>query len=167
MPYSTLAFNVRDRVATVTVNRPDKLNALNDATIAELDGAIGEVLSREDIGGAIVTGAGTRAFVAGADIAELATQTSFDGRARALAGQAVFTRFERSPKPIIAAVNGFALGGGCELAIACHIRIATRGREVRAPRSEARHRARLRRHAAPAAPRGQGARAAAHPHRRR
>jgi enoyl-CoA hydratase len=133
MPYSTLTFDVRDRVATVTVSRPDKLNALNDAMVAELDQAIGEVLSREDIGGAIVTGAGTRAFVAGADIAELATQGSFDGRARALAGQAVFTRFERSPKPIIAAVNGFALGGGCELAIACHIRIASEGAKFALP----------------------------------
>jgi len=125
MAYSVLAFDVRDRVATVTVSRPEKLNALNDATIAELDRAIGEIAGRDDIAGAIVTGAGAKAFVAGADIAELAAQGPFDGRARALAGQAVFTRFERSPKPIIAAVNGFALGGGCELALACHIRIAS------------------------------------------
>ena len=74
MPYTTLLFDVRDRVATVTVNRPDKLNALNDATIAELGAAFGEVAARDDIGGVIITGAGTRAFVAGADIAELATQ---------------------------------------------------------------------------------------------
>ena len=125
MPYATLGFDVRDRVATVTVNRPDKLNALNDATIADLDAAIGEVIARDDVGGAIVTGAGAKAFVAGADIAELATQGPLDGRARARAGQAAFSRIERSPKPVIAAVNGFALGGGCELAMACHLRIAS------------------------------------------
>jgi enoyl-CoA hydratase len=125
MPYNTLSFDVRDRVATVTVNRPDKLNALNDATIAELGAAFGEVASRDDIAGVIVTGAGTRAFVAGADIAELATQGAFDGRARARLGQMVFSRIEQSAKPVIAAVNGFALGGGCELALACHIRIAS------------------------------------------
>lgn len=125
MPYTTLAFDVRDRVAIITVNRPEKLNALNDETIAELGDAIDLVRRRDDIGGAILTGAGAKAFVAGADIAELATQGPLDGRARARQGQEIFSRFERSPKPVIAAVNGFALGGGCELALACHIRIAS------------------------------------------
>jgi enoyl-CoA hydratase len=127
MPFSTLAFDVdvRDRVATITVNRPDKLNALNDLTMSELGEAIELVTRRGDIGGAIVTGAGLKAFVAGADIAELSTQGPLDGRARALRGQEIFSRFERSPKPVIAAINGFALGGGCELALACHIRIAS------------------------------------------
>jgi enoyl-CoA hydratase len=133
MPYNTLSFDVRDRVATVTVNRPDKLNALNDATIAELGAAFGEVASRDDVAGVIVTGAGTRAFVAGADIAELATQGAFDGRARARLGQMVFARIEQSAKPVIAAVNGFALGGGCELALACHIRIASESAKFALP----------------------------------
>jgi len=124
MSYEFLTFAVADRIATITVNRPDKLNALNDATIAELGEAIDEVRSRGEIAGAIVTGAG-RAFVAGADIAELSSQTPGIAKARAQAGQAVFRRYETSPKPVIAAVNGFALGGGCELALACHIRIAS------------------------------------------
>ncbi len=125
MPYTNLTFDVRDRVATITIKRPDKLNALNDATIAELDAAIMEVVVRKDIGGAIVTGTGVKAFVAGADIAELSTQGSLDGRARAMVGQRIFSKFEQSPKPVIAAINGFALGGGLELALACHIRIAS------------------------------------------
>ncbi|MEJ7810078.1 MAG: enoyl-CoA hydratase-related protein [Gemmatimonadaceae bacterium] len=125
MDFDTLAFAVRDRIVTVTVNRPDKLNALNDATIADLDRAFAEAARLDDVGGIILTGAGTKAFVAGADIAELAEQGPVDGRARALRGQQVFSRIERSPKPVIAAINGYALGGGCELALACHIRIAS------------------------------------------
>lgn len=125
MPFQTLAFDVHDRVATIRVNRPDKLNALNDETIAELDEAFALVERRDDIAGVLLTGAGTKAFVAGADIAELSTQGATDGRARAVRGQAAFSRIERCPKPVIAAVNGFALGGGCELAMACHIRIAS------------------------------------------
>ena len=124
MPFAHLTLDVDGRIATLTVNRPDKLNALNDALITELGQAIDEVIRRDDVGGVILTGAG-RAFVAGADIAELATQGPIAGKQRALAGQAVFTRFSRSPKPVIAAVNGFALGGGCELAMACHLRLAS------------------------------------------
>ncbi len=124
MSYEFLTLTAADRIGTLTVNRPDKLNALNDATIAELGRAIDEVRVRDDIGGLIVTGAG-RAFVAGADISELSSQTPAVAKARSRAGQEVFRRFETSPKPIIAAVNGFALGGGCELALACHIRIAS------------------------------------------
>ena len=124
MSYQFITLTVENRIATLTVNRPDKLNALNDATIAELGRAIDEVREREDIGGLIVTGAG-RAFVAGADISELSSQTPTIAKARARAGQEIFRRFETSPKQVIAAVNGFALGGGCELALACHIRIAS------------------------------------------
>ena len=133
MNFETLAFAVRDRIATITINRPDKLNALNDATIGELGGAIELVLAREDIGGALVTGAGTKAFVAGADIAELSMQGPLDGRARSRRGQHIFSRFEASPKPVIAAINGYALGGGCELALACHIRIAAEGARLGVP----------------------------------
>src|SRR6476469_10962751 len=124
MPFEFLKLDVADRVATLTINRPDKLNALNDATIAELGHAIDQIRIDDSIGGVILTGAG-RAFVAGADISELSSQSPVLGKARARAGQDVFRRFETSPKPVIAAVNGFALGGGCELAMACHVRIAS------------------------------------------
>jgi enoyl-CoA hydratase len=125
MPFQNITLDVSDRVATLTVNRPDKLNALNDLTVSELGQAIEEVRTRADVGGVILTGAGTRAFVAGADIAELAKQGPLEGRERARRGQAVLRRIETSPKPVIAAINGFALGGGCELAMACHVRIAS------------------------------------------
>ncbi len=120
-----LTFEIADRIATITVNRPDKLNALDDATIAELGDAIDTAVASVDVGGVILTGAGAKAFVAGADIKQLSTQTPIAGRERARRGQVVFSRFEQSTKPVIAAINGFALGGGLELALACHIRIAS------------------------------------------
>ena len=123
MPYELITLVVADRIATITVNRPDKLNALNSATIAELGQAIDEARERSDVSGVILTGAG-RAFIAGADISGLA-KNSVDAKALAQRGQVVFRKFETSPKPTIAAVNGFALGGGCELAMSCHLRLAS------------------------------------------
>lgn len=123
MAFENLLVTVDDRIATLTVNRPDKLNALNRATIAELDAAVAALASDPAVGGIIVTGAG-RAFVAGADIAELAALSPDEALALSRRGQAVFARLETSPKPVVAAVNGFALGGGCELAMACHLRLA-------------------------------------------
>ena len=124
MSFENLRLSVCDRVGTLTIHRPDKLNALNSATIDELDRAIDELIGSPDVAGIIVTGAG-RAFVAGADIAELAALDRAGTHALSVRGQAVFAHFEDSHKPVIAAVNGFALGGGCELAMACHVRIAS------------------------------------------
>jgi enoyl-CoA hydratase len=118
---------VTGALARITVNRPDKLNALNKTVIGELDRAVGEIERDPAIRGVILTGAGPKAFVAGADIGEIASQGPVDGKARAMEGQRVFRRLERCGKPVVAAVNGFALGGGCELAMACHLRVASEG----------------------------------------
>ncbi len=125
MTDSTLLFDVHDSIATVTVNRPEKLNALNAAVIAELGDVAGRIEKDPAIRGMILTGAGPKAFVAGADIGEIAAQGPVEGKARALEGQRAFRSLERCGKPVIAAVNGFALGGGCELAMACHLRVAS------------------------------------------
>ncbi len=112
-------------VATVTVNRPDKLNALNAATLDELEDALGKLHADDSVQAVILTGSGEKAFVAGADIAELASLGPLPGREMARRGQRLFRDLELFPKPVVAAVNGFALGGGCELALACHVRLAS------------------------------------------
>ncbi|MBA2627628.1 MAG: enoyl-CoA hydratase/isomerase family protein, partial [Gemmatimonadales bacterium] len=133
MSYTTLLLDVTDRIARLTINRPDKLNALNRTVIEELGEAVTRIETDDSIGGVIVTGAGPKAFVAGADISELSTQGPVDGKARSQAGQLVFRRLERCGKPVVAAVNGFALGGGCELAMACHLRVASEGARFSQP----------------------------------
>ena len=125
MSYQTLLLETRDNVARLTINRPDKLNALNDVVVSELAAAAAVLKADREVRGVILTGAGPKAFVAGADIGDLARQGVMDGRQRALNGQQMLYAFERMGKPVLAAVNGFALGGGCELAMACHIRIAS------------------------------------------
>ena len=122
---STLLFELTDGISRITINRPDKLNALDAIVIAELGDAVTRIETDSAVRGVLVTGAGNKAFVAGADIGELAAQSPMEGQARAVAGQRVFRRLEQCGKPVLAAVNGFALGGGCELAMACHIRIAS------------------------------------------
>lgn len=123
--YQTLLTSLDDQIFTITINRPDKLNAINDAVMTELGAAIEEVYTNPQIRSAIITGAGLKAFVAGADISEFQGLEVEEGKAKAQKGQDTFKKIEDSPKPIVAAVNGFALGGGCELAMACHFRIAS------------------------------------------
>ncbi len=128
MPYSTLITEVRGSTLLVTINRPDALNALNATVLEELDEVIRELNDQADLKGAIITGAGDRAFVAGADIAGLNAIVDHEtALSQGKTGQGVFDRIEQSAKPIVAAVNGFALGGGCELAMACHLRVASAG----------------------------------------
>ena len=122
---ASLLIEKNDRVATITLNRPDVLNALNHQTVGELGDAFDDVAGDGNIGVVILTGSGEKAFAAGADISELVEHDAMTGRDMAERGQAVFRRLETMGKPSIAAVNGFALGGGCELVMACTIRIAS------------------------------------------
>ena len=124
MSFENLLVERHDHVVVATINRPKVLNALNAQTLDELGRAIDDVKNDATVRVVIVTGAGEKAFVAGADINELAVQTPVGGRDHARRGQSLFDRIERLGKPVIAAVNGFALGGGCELAMACTMRIA-------------------------------------------
>jgi len=123
--YKTLLTSLENNVLTITINRPEKLNALNQDVFTDLDNVLNDIEKNGEIKSVIVTGAGTKAFVAGADISELKRFGKNEAMALAKRGQDIFARIERCNKPIIAAVNGFALGGGCELSMACHFRIAS------------------------------------------
>jgi enoyl-CoA hydratase len=125
MAYKNLLFETKNRIAYVTINRPDKLNALNTETFNELAHVMNVIDRDTNTIGVILTGSGEKAFVAGADIAELAVQTPVTAKEFALRSETVLCAIERMTKPVIAAVNGFALGGGCELAMACHMRVAS------------------------------------------
>jgi enoyl-CoA hydratase len=123
----------RDGLLIVTIDRPNVLNALNALTVEEIDEAFQKARDDDGVKAVIVTGAGEKAFVAGADINELAQKTPITGKTTSERGQAVLSFIERFPKPVIAAINGFALGGGCELALACHIRIASDKAQIGLP----------------------------------
>jgi len=123
--YTTLAATLEDGIYIITINRPDKMNALNRDVFTDLDTAVAYINSTPGIKSAIITGAGSKAFVAGADISEFGGLDKAGAMALAKRGQDIFFKIENSSKPIVAAVNGFALGGGCELAMACHFRVAS------------------------------------------
>jgi enoyl-CoA hydratase len=125
MSYSTLLTSLENGIFTITINRPHKLNALNKDVFVDLGNVINEVQTNPSIRSAIITGAGIKAFVAGADITEFNGLDKAGAMALAKKGQDLFFKIEHSVKPIVAAVNGFALGGGCELAMACHFRVAS------------------------------------------
>ena len=125
MEYKNLLLDVNEHIAIVSLNRPDKLNALNHATLVELKSVFELLKSDENVFVVIVTGSGEKAFVAGADISEINKLNMLEGKKFAESGQSVFSFIEKFDKPVIAAVNGFALGGGCELALSCHIRLAS------------------------------------------
>ncbi len=125
MNYENIVTERQGKTLIVTLNRPTKLNALNVDTLTEIEEAFQEAYDDPEVGGIILTGSGEKAFAAGADIAEIAELSEMTGRKFAESGQEVFFLIENCPKPVIAAVNGYALGGGCELAMACHMRVAT------------------------------------------
>jgi len=136
MEHRNLLIDTRDGVATVTINRPDKLNALDDRTMEELDTAFATLGGDAGVRGVILTGAGEKAFVAGADIGELSRQSPVEGKERSIRGQRVLDRIENLGKPVVAAVGGFALGGGCELAMACHVRVASENAKLGTPEAK-------------------------------
>lgn len=121
--YQTLLTALEENILTVTINRPDKLNAINELVMTEIGKVMEDVYSNSSIKSVIITGAGPKAFVAGADIGEF-NGVKEDGTAKSKKGQDIFAGIEQSPKPVVAAINGFALGAGCELAMSCHIRVA-------------------------------------------
>ena len=133
MAFENLKTETRDSIHIITIDRPKVLNALNAQTVAEIGSAFDAVRDDASVKCVILTGGGEKAFVAGADINELAQMTPVSGKDTSARGQNVFRAIERFPKPVIAAINGFALGGGCELALACHIRIASEKAQLGLP----------------------------------
>jgi enoyl-CoA hydratase len=133
MAYDNLLFEVSDKIARITFNRPNVLNALNRKTMDELGDCLKKMRADDDIRVLILTGAGEKAFIAGADINELSQQTPVNGREFTLYGQEIIHRLETLGKPAIAAINGFALGGGCEVALACTLRVASRNAKLGQP----------------------------------
>jgi enoyl-CoA hydratase len=125
MNYQNILLEIKNKIAVITINRPDKLNALNGKTIDELNDVVNVIKNNPDVFVVIITGSGEKAFVAGADISELNKLDVLSAKEFSEKGNRVFRAIETLDKPVIAAVNGFALGGGCELALACHIRIAS------------------------------------------
>ncbi len=125
MNYQNILFEIKNHTGIVTINRPDKLNALNGQTISELEDVIDSIKNNSEVFVVVITGSGEKAFVAGADISEINKLDIILGKEFSEKGNRVFRKIETLDKPVIAAVNGFALGGGCELALACHIRIAS------------------------------------------
>ena len=123
--YQTILISIEENIATLTINRPDKLNALNKQVMQEIDQAITELEANEEVRAIIITGSGPKSFVAGADISEFQGLNLEQGKELAKVGQDTFFKIENCSKPVVAAVNGFALGGGCELAMACHFRLAS------------------------------------------
>jgi len=122
---TTISTSFSNSILTITINRPEKLNALNKTVISELESIIQDCYSNNEVHGLIITGSGNKAFIAGADISEFKELSKEEGIELAQKGQKLFKLIEELPKPVIAAVNGFALGGGCELAMCCHIRLAS------------------------------------------
>ncbi len=122
--FNTIHVSLDEGILMIKINRPDKMNALNQEVLAELGEGIRYAYDMEEVSAVIITGEGEKAFVAGADISELQELNEMNGRKFAENGQEIFSSIEQCPKPVIAAVNGFALGGGCELAMACHMRVS-------------------------------------------
>ncbi|HEV8128456.1 MAG TPA: enoyl-CoA hydratase-related protein [Candidatus Eisenbacteria bacterium] len=133
MTFENLSVDIHDRVARVTINRPNVLNALNEQTVREIHAAFSTLCDDRNVGVVILTGAGEKAFVAGADINELAEMTPLGGEASSRLGQEALAEIEDLGKPVIAAINGFALGGGLELALACHFRFASENAKMGLP----------------------------------
>lgn len=125
MSYSTLLTSLENNILTITINRPDKLNALNKDVFTDLNNVVDEIENSSEIKSAIITGSGNKAFVAGADIAEFSSYNKEQAMALAKRGQDIFFKIENCRKPIVACINGFALGGGLELAMSCHFRLAS------------------------------------------